>query len=170
MDLLPQLGIGEVLIAVIMGLIFGAVGAVLVGIGWLVKRRADLSQAWPMVLGRVVAAGVRLSTDSDGGASYYPEIQYAYDVGGQTYQNNRLMFGGAVGGGRAAAQRHVDRYPAGAVVQVYYNPASPHDSTLERRSGQTKFFYGLGGLFVVLGCGIAGCTAAVAGARLFTGA
>jgi hypothetical protein len=50
------------------------------------------------------------------------------------------------------AQSIVDRYPDGATVTVYYNPADPSDAVLER--GNTPgigVLYIIGGIFAVAG-------------------
>jgi hypothetical protein len=155
MEILPRLGLQEVLIVTLMGGIFAFVAAILIGIGLFVRGRAQASRQWPMVLGQVVQSLVTSSSGSEGGTVYSPEIRYAYDVGGQAYQSSRVAFGGfSSNSSPRDAQRTTARYPAGAVVQVYYNPANPRDATLERRAGQSGLLFGLGGLFLVIGCGL----------------
>ena len=136
MEILPRIGLQEVLITGLIGGIFALVAGVILGIGVFVRRRAEASKRWPMVLGQVIASQVTSSSDSDGGTTYSPLIQYAYDLGGQAYHSSRVAFGGFVSTSNPRdAQKHTSRYPVGAVVQVYYNPANPQDATLERRAG-----------------------------------
>jgi hypothetical protein len=169
MEWIPRVGLGEVLVVGLVMLIFGLVGALLMGIGWFNHRRAQASRAWPMVLGRVTHSGVRQSTDSDGGTTYSPDVRYMYDVGGRAFENGRLLFGGTVDSSSyRPAEKTAARYAAGSVVQVYYNPTNPQDAVLERRSGITRFMLLFGGFFVVLGCGLFGCAAAAYVARLVT--
>ncbi len=152
MGSLPEAGL-TVLVTGGIGLTFALVAAILIGIGWINHRRAQASQQWPMVLGRVTGARVEANPSDDGGPTYSPTIRYAYDVGGRMYTNARLAFGGVTNDSNpAVAQRAVARYPAGAIVQVYYNPANPQDAVLERRAGISRFMFGLGGVFLVLGC------------------
>lgn len=155
MEFLPPIGLQEVLIVTVMGAIFALVAAILIGIGVYGRGRAQASRQWPMVLGQVVSSRVTSSSSSEGGTTYEPDIRYAYDVGGRAYSSNRVVFGGFSGTGNPRdAQKHTTRYPAGAVVQVYYNPANPQDATLERRAGQAGFLFAFGGCFLVIGCGL----------------
>ena len=168
MEILPRIGLQEVLITVLLGGVFVLVAVITFGIGVYMRRRAAASQQWPMVLGQVINSQVTSSSDGDGGVTYSPLIQYAYDLGGQAYQSNRVAFGGFTStSSRRDAQKHTARYPIGAVVQVYYNPANPQDATLERRSGQAGFLLGFGCLFLLIGCGVSGIPAAIYVARQF---
>jgi hypothetical protein len=61
-------------------------------------------------------------------------IVYAYSVDGHVYQGTRIRLAGharAAGAGSGAVAT-AERYPAGAAVTVYYDPANPWDATLER--------------------------------------
>jgi hypothetical protein len=129
------------------------VAAGMLVVGFINRRRAQASQGWPMVLGRVTDARVVSSTDSEGGTTYEPHVSYAYDISGRTFKNARLAFGGTVGDGNpAGARRTVARYPAGAIVHVYYEPTNPQNAVLERRSGVGGFYFGLGLLLLVFAC------------------
>ena len=90
------------------GLVFAFVAAILIGIGWINHRRAQASQQWPMVLGRVTEARVAASPGSEGGETYEPFVRYAYDVGGRTYTNARLAFGGVTNDSNPAAAQRAD--------------------------------------------------------------
>lgn len=63
-----------------------------------------------------------------------PEVVYAYSVGGHVYQGTRIRVEGS---GRSVVPgtgglATIERYPAGATVTVYYDPANPWDAALER--------------------------------------
>lgn len=165
---LPDIPLQGVLIGSLVGGIFAVVAVIILAIGVYIRQRAEASKAWPMVLGQVISSMVTSSSDSDGGTTYSPDIRYAYDVGGQAYQSSRLAFGGTVSTGNPRdAQKHTARYPAGSVVQVYYNPNKPQDATLERRAGSANFLFAFGGLFLVIGCGVGGVLWAIYLARQF---
>lgn len=168
MEILPRVSLEAVLITGLIGGLFAFSGIIVIGIAVFVRGRAAASQKWPMVLGQVIESRVTSSTSSEGGTTYEPRIQYAYDLGGQAYHSSRVAFGGFVSTGNPRdAQKHTARYPVGAVVQVYYNPTNPQDATLERRAGSAGFLIALGGLFFVVGCGLGGIPAALYVARQF---
>jgi hypothetical protein len=101
-------------------------------------RRA--AQAWPSASGVVLSAQVetRSAWDSTSGAdstSFHPAITYEYEVNGQRYRGDRLRASDSfysMGMLPGSAQAVVNRYPVGAPVTVYYNPANPQEAVLER--------------------------------------
>jgi hypothetical protein len=158
MPFLPDLPLEALIALGITGLILLAVAALLIGIGWFSRQKVKASQAWPSAPGRVTGSGVEESSGSEGGTVYRAAVHYAYTVGGQEYQNNRRVFGDSVSSSnRGAAERTAARFVPGSSVPVYYNPANPQDAVLERTSGVAGLMFGLGALFLVLGCGLAGC-------------
>lgn len=155
MEFLPRVSLEEVLIVTVVGGIFALVGAIILGVGAYVRGRAQASRQWPMVLGQVVSSRITSSSSSEGGTTYEPDIHYAFDVGGRAYNSRRVAFGGFTSTSNPRdAEKHTARYPVGAVVQVYYNPANPQDATLERRAGNAGFLFAFGGCFFVIGCGL----------------
>ena len=108
-------------------------------VGWFIwdkfKKRDVLLKAattWPATTGRVIKSRVEVSGGEH--TSVYPRITYAYDVNGRAYQNDLLRAGDRimrVSTGQDAYAT-VDRYPEGANVTVYYNPANPQESVLEK--------------------------------------
>jgi hypothetical protein len=109
---------------------------------WLVVRARrssstrSLAGAWPQTKGTVLSATVQVSHH---GSSRHesPLVLYAYQVNGQVFQGQRVRFGDeygriAVGGTETSASNTVARYPSGASVVVYYDPANPANSALER--------------------------------------
>jgi hypothetical protein len=92
---------------------------------------------WPSVQGTVVSsrAESRRSLTHTGGGStvtvWSPLVEYSYSVGERSYHGSRIAFGPEVAGGRELADRTVARYPAGATVNVHYDPSNPSHATLE---------------------------------------
>jgi len=78
-------------------------------------------------------------------------------VAGQEYKGDKITFGFTQGyGNYAKAQAALARYPLGAQVTVYYNPANPTDAVLERKAGGSTISLVLGIIFILvslcLGC------------------
>lgn len=88
------------------------------------------SRDYPLATGTVTHSEVTIHHGSKGGATYGVAINYRYEVGGQTFTGTRLRYNLPSYSGEAAARGIVDAHPAGAMVQVYYNPENPQDSLL----------------------------------------
>jgi hypothetical protein len=61
-------------------------------------------------------------------------VLYEYEVQGQTYQSTQIKAGDRFirSGSSRDAYQTVDQYPPGTLVTVYYDPANPAESALER--------------------------------------
>lgn len=107
------------------------------------RGAAKQAQSWPTTTGQILFSGTepRRSHSSEGGyhTSHYPVVQYAYQIGGQVFQSNRLHMGTDIGYGlKRQAEKTVAPFPVGAVVPVYYNPANPADAVLNPTSPASK--------------------------------
>ena len=110
------------------------------GLGYFLYKRnqqsgavRQLAQSWPSTSGVVLMSSVQ-SRQSGRSHSTYPVVVYQYDVNGKTYQSQNIKAGDQFMNVRVTgqAQATVARYPIGANVTVYYNPANPAESALER--------------------------------------
>jgi hypothetical protein len=110
------------------------------GIGYFLYKRNQQSmayrqstQAWLNTTGTVLMSSVQ-SKHTGRSHSYYPVVVYVYTVNGQGYQSQRIKAGEQFLNVRVTgqAQATVARYPIGARVTVYYNPANPSECALER--------------------------------------
>jgi hypothetical protein len=126
------------------------------------RKKAEASQGWPSTAGQISESRVDHSThtdtDGDSSDSYTPYVEYTYQVAGQTYTGHEITFGFKQGFGNASkAQTVVGKYPVGAQVSVYYDPADPQQAVLERQAGGFGAGLVLGIIFLVvgacLGCG-----------------
>jgi hypothetical protein len=98
---------------------------------------AARSLQWPVTEGRILSASVKTEMRSDSEGSdmkvYLPEASYSYTVAGKAYQGNVIRFGieqfgyGVV----ERAQKHIERYEAGAPVPVHYDPYDSAVAVLE---------------------------------------
>ena len=112
----------------------------LVGLGIFLHRRnqqgnvaKQAAQSWPGTMGTVLSSSVQ-SRRSGNSTSTYPVVVYQYEVNGKSYQSQVIKAGEQFFNIRiiGQAQETVNRYPIGAQVMVYYNPANPQESALER--------------------------------------
>jgi ribosomal protein L35AE/L33A len=110
------------------------------GFGYFIYKRNQQSasyrqaaQSWQSTSGMVLMSTVQ-SRRSGNSTHVFPVVAYQYDVNGKTYQGKTIKAGEQFLNVRLAgqAQATVERYPAGATVTVYYNPANPAESALER--------------------------------------
>lgn len=92
-------------------------------IGWNEPRET----VWPNTRGTVLSATVQMSHTSRA-RHESPLVLYAYQVDGRMFQGHRVRANGPC----ANASEVIARYPAGASVVVYYDPADPANSALER--------------------------------------
>jgi hypothetical protein len=133
-------GGGSVVIAVL-ATIFGGLCTLVpfVAIGWYIwsqaKKRDAVRQAaqgWRTTTGRVLKSRVEVSGGENTTVS--ARVIYAYDVSGRAYQSDQIRAGDKVMtvSSSGDAYRLIDRYPEGAIVTVYYNPANPQEAALER--------------------------------------
>jgi hypothetical protein len=118
--------------------------------------KARRARDWPAVPGQVVVSTIELrygSAGGDGGGrtrAWYPVVAYVYAVGGRHYQGRNIVVGGHVGTGwQGPAQRVAARYPVGATVPVYYDPANPADAVLEKRAPTQWLLYAIAAGIVV---------------------
>jgi hypothetical protein len=116
------------------GLVAASFVAILV-VALLVKmievRRAA---SWAKTTGRIMRSGTEAKHSGAAGratkVSTVPAVEYEFAVGGQTWRGNRIAIREDIGGANTAAT--LARYPVGAVVSVYYDPADPAHCLLER--------------------------------------
>lgn len=110
------------------------------GIGFMLYRHNQQSmayrqstQTWLSTIGTILMSSVQ-SSHSGNGHYTYPVVVYSYIVNGQSYQSQRVRAGDQFLTVRVAgqAQATVARYPIGKSVTVYYDPADPAESALER--------------------------------------
>ncbi|HUG33810.1 MAG TPA: DUF3592 domain-containing protein [Anaerolineales bacterium] len=128
------LSIGGVLCAFIVPI------AVFVGLGIFLYRRSKMrdavkqsAQSWPGTMGVVTMSTIQVR-HTGRSRSEIPVVGYQYQVHGQTYTGGTIKAGEKYFSVRlyGEAQKTIERYPVGAQVMVYYNPANPSESALER--------------------------------------
>ena len=102
---------------------------------WEVRR----VKRWPQTEGKVIANLVQSHRNkpgdirhnfSDTEVSNHPLVEYEYTVEGKTCRCSRITVGERVSARDLEAT--LDRYPVGAPVTVFYDPADPKRAVLER--------------------------------------
>ena len=135
--------------------ILGGVGLLIFGVVFL--REANASRSWPSVQGRVQNVSVVKNSSSGTQGSYHYVVTYAYQVDDQSYTGNRY----SLGSGSTASKRYPGEseartasrsdYPAGSMVDVYYDPADPASAVLNPGASWGTFGPLLMGLIFVPG-------------------
>ena len=141
------------IIVLALGGLFGLIGALLLIVGIVNQRKAQTSQGWPTVPGRITSSKLvtHMDSDDDGSSSimYEPAVDYVYVIAGQQYIGRRVSFGA-----NRFDQRHAEqilqRYVQGATVNVYYDPNNPSEAVLETKSSGSKVFIIVGAIFLVI--------------------
>jgi len=93
-------------------------------------RKVRQARGWTQTTGTVDSAEIIMRSDSEGGSSPYPHVVYSYRANGMALKNDHIQPGGDVGG--MVAYKTLKKYPVGAQVSVFYDPANPSDALLER--------------------------------------
>jgi hypothetical protein len=126
--------------------------AVFGGFGTYKYTVASASSSWPTTQSRITASRLdRTGSGSD--TKYRPSVSYRYSVQGTDYTGKRIR---AVSSytSRGKAESELARYPSGATVTVYYDPADPASSVLV--PGVTM------GIYLMLAVGVACLVLAIA--------
>ncbi|MEX2026917.1 MAG: DUF3592 domain-containing protein [Pirellulaceae bacterium] len=107
---------------------------------WMIATQS-LTWTYASADGTVLESTIERGTDSDGDATYDAKIRYEYVAQGQSHRGDTIRnFSMRMNGGRQEAKRSVNRYPVGKRVVVYYDPARPSQSVLERGLRGGDFF------------------------------
>jgi hypothetical protein len=138
-------------------------GAVFMLIAWamfptliivaLVVKLCEVRKAkrWPYTTGKVIVSDVHSRRKKPGEIGYKqgdaevanePQVEYLYHVGGRTYRGQRVTIGERTAG--FELESILARYPVGAAVTVYYDPANPQTAVLERDLPAGKMLLGGG--------------------------
>jgi hypothetical protein len=128
-------------------LVFLLVSSMLIALfgsgGWLLRSQEEevregwASRSWPAAPARIVrSAAVHKYAASasrrSGQGTHVIDLRYAFEVAGKVYVGRRqsLDWEGKVLTADAA-QKHVQGFPMGSMLTVYYDPADPTRSILE---------------------------------------
>jgi hypothetical protein len=115
---------------------------------WSVRK----VRRWPRAPGVIVSTSLApMKNPESAGRSFRPIVRYRYTVGGVERQGRTLRHGRTEGGNEGWARQALARYPAGAPVNVLYNPLNPAESALEASLGPLGWALLVLGLLLLLG-------------------
>ena len=101
---------------------------------WLEIRhffRSYESPSWPITPGTIIQSRVQHG-NVHGIPTSNPQIRYRYMVNGRHFDNDKIAFGLVRGSFTwGYADRKVDKFPKGQIVDVHYDPNHPGDACLE---------------------------------------
>lgn len=103
---------------------------------WKVRNQVAAGKIWSKTSGKIIDSSLsQPDVPREGGETNATvNIRYQYQVSGKNLEGKRVKFGGQGGMTRVAAEQLVAKYPAGATVDIYYDPKSPAQSALEPRN------------------------------------
>ncbi len=141
------------------GMPFLVIAAIFLELARRMLGRQRAARGWPATRGQVLMSDIQAQTRRSGlsggrSTTYYATVIYQYRIGGADYRCNRISPGDELGFGNSdRAMARARRYPAGAEVQVFYNPVNPAEAVLELASPRMTLLFWIGGamvLFVLL--------------------
>jgi len=95
----------------------------------LIAARA--SDSWPQAQGEITR--FEITTEyAKRGVSYVPSLSYRFSANGQAFSGSRLAFSGRSSSFRSEIEEIGVKYAVGTQHAVYYDPADPSQSVLER--------------------------------------
>lgn len=141
--------------------------ACFIGVAIADLLRGARTYRWRRAEGRVVRSLVAHSAETDGEGTtdvYRAEVHYRYEASGALRSGCAVRATDRGSPSRTRAERRCARYPEGARVTVFYDPAHPDRAVLERGAGSgplALFAWGglclIGGLYIVrVLCGLGG--------------
>jgi len=108
-------------------------------------RALRAAKDWVSTKGTILASNIRsLKIPVGGGGEHgsrtnVPVVEYSYQVGGQSYKNNKLYAGHAFGGdNKQVVEKFLEQYPEGSSVEVFYNPHNPAESALHKNNPSVR--------------------------------
>lgn len=126
----------------------------------VVMKARDVYRArrWPSTPGKVLVSETqaKIKAPGDPGFNFHdtevenlPRVEYEYKVDGKTYRNGRITIGEKTS--EYEIEEILERYPIGAEVTVFYDPANPQTAVLDRDVMDGKLLLGCALLALIFG-------------------
>lgn len=111
-----------------------ALGATMIVVSLRQSARAREARGWSRTEGRIVESRVeRVVDESEENLDRTRfVIRYAYAAGGRTHESRQVWIGSEAAHSAEDPARWVERFPAGAVVPVWFDPRDPGQAVLVR--------------------------------------
>ncbi|MDR2856729.1 MAG: DUF3592 domain-containing protein [Novosphingobium sp.] len=87
---------------------------------------------WPQTTCEIIDSHQTSNRTSKGGTNYAASISYRYQAGGRAMTSDAATIVNESSSNRSDATKLLARYPTGAKVPCYVNPADPGDALLDR--------------------------------------
>lgn len=114
------------------------------------KRKAQLSQSWPVAKGIINKTDIKTLAD-DSPTTYVPFVSYTYMVEGKIYEGQQIAFGRETGfRSHQKAVEYMAPYPVDAEVSLHYNPEKPSEAVLRQIAQGTKVGLVIGIILLVI--------------------
>jgi hypothetical protein len=142
-----------------------------VGVGTLIKLarsygKLQQSKDWLTTMGKIISSELdaQMTTDDEGNetTTYLALITFSYKVGETIYESDRINFDYGMRTSNIQKQQSVvKQYPVGREITVYYDPADPQQSVLEKRVDATFTTMLVSAVFIAIGLIVAIATLSV---------
>ena len=147
------------------GLLFSGVGLWFFGVAVRNIFLGFISRKWHPAVGKIVSSKVKIESGGDASQSgeivwsgsyrYSPEVVYEYTANNARRSASKVFFSETDSRNLQSNQTIVQRYAAGSMITVYYDPARPDRAVLEPgvKPGNITTMI-VAGAFALLGVGI----------------
>ncbi len=124
----------EGLIKLLIPVLLILVGVALMVVSFVQRQKVMQAQRWPTTSARVTRLELDEHAGQDGDAQEVL-ITYRYQVGGSSYEGNKLAFGYDSTTSPDYHRRIYDLLKNQPMIQIYYNPSSPQESVISPHAG-----------------------------------
>ena len=108
-------------------------------------RALRAAKDWVSTRGTILSSNIKVLKIPTGGGgkrgsrTNVPTVEYSYQVGEQSYKNNKLYAGPAFGGDKKeTVEKFLEQYPEGSSVEVFYNLNNPAESALHKNNPNVR--------------------------------
>ena len=107
---------------------------------------------WVATPAKVIWSRV-ISSSSDDGTTYRPEVFFSYQYEGIKHRSNTYRIDKSSSGGEASKRKIVESYPRGKRVTCYVNPEKPYQAIIEQKIGLRWLWLLFPLPFIIVGVG-----------------